>query len=255
MSLTSQTEREIERAWLQHQPDRDRIPSDIWRKLRAIKHTLEPTSLKVKAALQDEALLRSLVEQCCRRRGIARQRRLKVVRHSFPDAAIKVVHGEILEISWLAPSPPVIADPKDHGERQECTLVCYAVAWPTPPFGIRLCSAWSLEVPDHAAGRYLQRAGNNADFRSALFEAANYFYSADMTAVQPHVGRGSDIYLPTAGGAFVGTVIGAKSSGGHGFLYARAATWIEEIKMRPDQTLLPKAESAEKSVAALLLDV
>jgi len=253
MSLTDQTEREIERAWLQHERHRAAIPQEIWRRLLVLKKELEPTSAKIKAALQDETLLRSLVEQCTRRRGVARQRVLKTNRRTFPGTEIKVVRGDILEISWLAPSPPVIADPKRHGERQECTLVCYCVAWPSPPFGIRLCSAWSLEVPDHAAGRFLQRAGDNADFRSALFEAANYFYAADMTAVTPHVGRGTNIYVPTGGGAFVGTVVGAKSSGSH-FLYARAATWLDRTMLRPDQVPLPKAETADRSVGALLLD-
>jgi hypothetical protein len=56
-----------------------------------------------------------------------------------------------------------------------------------------------------------------------------------------------------SGGCFVGTVIGAKS-GAHNFLYARAATWIEEIKMRPDQQPLPHAADAKNSVAALLLE-
>jgi hypothetical protein len=257
MSLTDPTNREreidIDRAWLQHESVRTRIPSVVWRKLNALKKELEPTSLKIKAALQDEASLRTLVDQCTRRHGMARVRLLKTIRRNFPDATIKIVHGGVLEISWLAPSLPVIANPKDHGERQDCTLVCYVVAWPTPPFGIRLCSAWSLEVPDHAAGRYLQRAGDNADFRSALFEAANHFYAADMVEVAPHVGRNTDVYLPSGGGCFVCTVVGARS-GGHSFLYARAATWIDETMLRADQTLLSKAESAEKSVAALLLD-
>jgi hypothetical protein len=166
---------------------------------------------------------------------------------------VKIVDGEILEISWIAPSPPVILDPKNPAEQQECLLCCYAVAWPTPPFGIRLCSPWSLEVPDRAAGRYLQRIGENADLKSALFEAANWFYSADMTAVKPHVGRGTDIYLPAGGGAFVGTVVGAKS-GTSNFLYAPAATWIDETMVRPDRVPLSKAVTADKSVAALLLD-
>jgi hypothetical protein len=177
---------------------------------------------------------------------------LSNVRHTFPDAVVKVVNGDILEISWLAPSPPVIADPKDYGERQECTLVCYCVAWPSP-FGIRLCSAWSLEVTDHAARRYLQRAGDNADFRSGLFEAANRFHAADMMAVTPHVGRSTDIYLPTGGGAFVCTCIGARS-GANNFLYARAATWVDSAMLRPDQVPLRKAETADRSVAALLLE-
>jgi hypothetical protein len=249
MGQTDQTEREIERAWLQHDPARDRVPSDIWRQLRSIKREIEPTSLKIRATLQDEKLLHQLVGQCTRRRGMARQRLLKASRRSFPGAAIKLVHGDILEISWLAPSPPVIADPKDHGEAQACTLVCYVVAWPSPFGGIRLCSAWTMECPDHAAGRFLQRAGNHADLRTALFQAANNFYAADMAAVKPHVGRGTDVYLPAGDGAFVATVIGARS-GAYSFVYARCGTWIEAIKLRPNQTLLPKAEAADRSVAA-----
>jgi hypothetical protein len=252
-SLTGPTAREIDRAWLQHEPDRDRIPSDIWRRLRRFKKDFEPTSVKIRAVLAYESMLRQLVEQCTRRRGMARVRALKDARRAFPGATVKSVDLNILEISWLAPSLPVIANPKDHGERQDCTLVCYAVAWPTPPFGIRLCSAWSLEVPDHAAGRYLQRAGDNADFESALFEAANHFYAADMTAVKPHVGRQTDVYLPAGEGMFVCTVIGARS-GTKNFLYARAATWIDGTMLRPDQVPLPKAEAADRSVAALLLE-
>jgi hypothetical protein len=254
MSLTDQTEREIERAWIQHEPHRAAIPARFWRKLQALKNQFEPTSVKIRAVLADEAMLRSLVEQCCRRRGMARQRVLADARRALPGAEIKVVHKDVLEISWLAPSPPVIASPKDHGQRQECTLACYAVAWPTPPFGIKVCSAWSLEVPDHAGGRYLQRAGDATDFRAALFEAANHFHAADIGSVVPHVGSGTDIYLPTAGGAFLCTVVGAKSGGGKSFLYARAATWIDGTMLRADQVPLPKAKSEDQSVAALLLD-
>jgi hypothetical protein len=250
---TDQTEREIERAWLQHDPQRDRIPSAIGRRLRVLKKEFEPTSVKIKAALQDEVLLRQLVEDCCRRRGVARQNVLKAARRNFADATIRIGFMNVLEVTWLAPSRHVIADPKDHGQRQDCTLVCYIAAWSTPPFGIRLCSAWSLEIPDHAAGRFLQRAGDNADFRSALFEAANHFYGADMAEVAPHVGRNTDIYLPAGGGAFVSTVIGARS-GGHSFLYARAATWVDETMLRADQIPLREAETADRSVAALLLD-
>ena len=245
-------EREIALAWLQHQHS-ERIPLDIWRQLRSIKREIEPTSLKIKAALNDEASLRSLVEGCCRRRGMARQRVLKGVRDTYPDATIKIANGNVLEISWLAPSPPVIANPKDFSERQACTLVCYAVAWPTPPFGFELRSAWSLEVPDHAAGRYLQRAGWNADLRSALFGAANHFAAADIAEVKPHVGRGTDIYIPAGRGCFVCTVVGARS-GANKFLYARAATWVDEMMLHTDQVPLREAEAAERSVAALLLD-
>jgi hypothetical protein len=254
LSQEREIEREIDRAWLQHEPIRDRIPSVAWRQLRGLKKQFEPTAVKVTAALKDEEMLRLLVTQCCQRRGMARQRLLTSIRRTFPGAEVKVVHKDVLEISWLAPSPPVIAAPRDHGERQNCTLCCYAVAWPQPPFKIlQVRSAWSLEVPDHAAGRYLQRAGETADFKSALFSAANHFYAADMSAVVPHIGKGTDIYLPAGEGVFVGTVIGARS-GEHGFLYARAATWIAQAWLRADQTPLPQAKSEKESVAALLLE-
>jgi hypothetical protein len=48
-------------------------------------------------------------------------------------------------------------------------------------------------------------------------------------------------------------VVGARS-GANKFLYARAATWIDGTMLRPDQRPLAKAEAADKSVAALLLD-
>jgi hypothetical protein len=87
-----------------------------------------------------------------------------------------------------------------------------------------------------------------------MFEAANHFYAADMAAVAPHVGRNTDIYLPSGGGAFVCTVVGARSSGGHNFLYARAATWVDGTMLRANQTPLREADAADRSVAALLLD-
>jgi hypothetical protein len=254
MDLTDQTEGEIERAWLRHQPERDRIPAMAWRKLQTLKKQLEPTSSKIKVALGDEAALQSLVTQCCNRRGMARQRIVADTRRNFPGARIKIAHKDILEVSWHAPSPPVIADPKHPGEKQGCILVCYCVAWSTPPFGIRVNSAWCLEACDHSCGRYLQRAGEHADLSAALFEAANYFHGVDVAAVVPHVGKGSEIYLPAGGGVFLSTVVGAKAGGGQTFLYARAATWIEAVRLRPDQIPLVQAHDAKSSVAALLLE-
>jgi hypothetical protein len=87
-----------------------------------------------------------------------------------------------------------------------------------------------------------------------LFAAANHFYASDMDEVAPHVGRGTAIYLPTAGGAFVCTVIGAKAGDGQSFLYARAVTWLDEKMLRDDQIPLRLASAADKSIAALLLE-
>jgi hypothetical protein len=75
----------------------------------------------------------------------------------------------------------------------------------------------------------------------------------EAVTLSPHIGRNTDIYLPAGGGCFVCTVVGARS-GANKFVYARAATWIDEMMLHPDQVPLPKAETADSSVAALLLD-
>ena len=131
---------------------------------------------------------------------------------------------------------------------------CYAVAWPTLPFGIRLCSAWSLKCRITPAGRYLQRTGENAEFKSALFEAANHFYAADMARSRLTLAGALTFIFLRRAERFVCTVYRGARSGAHNFLYARAATWIDERCSRRPERHCPKAEAADGSVAALLLD-
>jgi hypothetical protein len=66
-------------------------------------------------------------------------------------------------------------------------------------------------------------------------------------------------YLPKAdiGRLYAGDCdvkeVGARS-GGHSFLYARAATWVDATMLRADQQPLPHAADAKNRVAAQLLD-
>jgi hypothetical protein len=162
-------------------------------------------------------------------------------------------HKSILEISWLSPTAPIIANPQHCGEQQDCTLVCYLVAWPPTAHSIVAHSAWAAEIPDHAAARLLQRAPRPPDLRAVLFEAGLAFLAADAETVVPFVGTDASVYLPTGDGAFAASVVGAKTTDGQRhFIYARAGTWLSEAMLKPDQIPLPRTASAERTVALAL---
>lgn len=92
-----------------------------------------------------------------------------------------------------------------------------------------------------------------ADLRAALFEAGLAFLAADAETVVPLVGTERSIYLPAASGAFAATVIGAKTPNGQRhFIYARTHTYLSAAMLKPDQVMLPRAASAEGTVALAL---
>ena len=126
------------------------------------------------------------------------------------------------------------------------------MAFPPTPHSVTCHSAWAAEIPDHAAARFLQRAAK-ADLREALFAAGLAFLAADAATVVPLVGQDTSIYLPAGPGAFAATVIGARTTDGRSsYVYARANTWLSEVMLRADQTPLPRAASAEQTVALAL---
>jgi hypothetical protein len=103
-----------------------------------------------------QKLTQSLVEPILRKRGIARQRKLAELRRLLPAANVKIAYKSILEISWLSPTAPIIANPQHQGEQQDCGLVSYLIAWPPTARSIVAHSAWAAEIPDHAAARLLE---------------------------------------------------------------------------------------------------
>jgi hypothetical protein len=131
--LDSDKDREVNAAWLLHEPERAAISNEIWRGLRAWKRELLPTASIIEGVLKREQLTRSLIEPAIRRRGIARQRKLTELRRLLPGANVKITYKEILEISWLSPKQAILADPQHQGESQDCLLVCYVVAFPPTP--------------------------------------------------------------------------------------------------------------------------
>jgi hypothetical protein len=172
------------------------------------------------------------------------------LRRLLPAANVKIAYKSILEISWLSPTARIIANPQHGGEQQDCTLICFFVAWPPTARSIIAHSAWAAEIPDHACARLLQRSPRAPDLRAVLFEAGSAFLAADADAVVPHVGTDASVYLPAGDGVFAATVVGAKTTDGQKhFVYARAGTWLNAPMLKPDQKPLPRAASAERTVA------
>jgi hypothetical protein len=244
-------QREVELAWLKHEPERNRIPETIRRRLRDFKASLETTAATIEQILKRETLARYFVEQLVRRHGLPRKHLLADTRRMLPDAMIRIVPKDIVDISWLSPRLPLIANPSHPGEMRNCILICHLVAFPVGPKAVKMRCAWSLEVPDHASARFLQRA-SGADLRAALFEAGTAFIAAEAAPIIPLVGRDASIYLPAGPGVFVASVIGAQTSDGTKYIYARAGTWIERVRLGIDQVPLQRANKAEASVAVAL---
>jgi len=72
----------------------------------------------------------------------------------------------------------LIIDPQHPGEEQDCIVVHIALFWRESRGTVAHWANWLVEVPDHAAGRFLQYAPH-ADLHTALFAAASCFASAD----------------------------------------------------------------------------
>jgi hypothetical protein len=245
--LTVTDETLLDRAWLDHDPQRAIIPSAVWRQLRAFKRELIPTAAVVENLLRDQDLV---LEPVIRRRGVHRQRLLDQLRRVLPAATLRISNKEILEIFWLSPKGPIIVDAKS-GEGQDCLLACFAVAFPPDAKTLTLHSGWALEISDHACGRYLQRAPNG-DLRAAAKQAALAFVSADASTVRPLIGKPTSIYLTAGSGCFAATVIGGITQTGKTRIYARCRTFVPASWLKPDQQILPRAVNVQNTVALAL---
>jgi hypothetical protein len=222
--------------------------------VRAFKRDLLATAGTIEAILKRDDLIQPFIEDAVRRRGLRRQEKLKHLRGLLPGANVQIAgtNRKVVEISWLSPMPPILADPQHPGEQQPCILVCYLAAYPTSARAITAHSGWALEVPDHAAARFLQRT-TTGDLRNSLFAAGLNFLAADAERVVPLVGTGTSIYLKAGDGAFACTCIGAKTANGERhYTYARAQTWLSDAMLKSDQSLLPRASTPEQTVALSL---
>jgi hypothetical protein len=66
--------REIERAWIAHQPERARIPPEAWRQLRIFKRSLVPQVARINKAGADRDFLHEVVKDYAFKATLGKQR-------------------------------------------------------------------------------------------------------------------------------------------------------------------------------------
>ena len=174
-----------------------------------------------------------------------RQRAFDRIRRAIlPSGAILEglrLHGKHPIAAWsiLRPRVGVAVDPDDPSYDQNCITVNYLLAGRLPGLQALAEGLWSLEIPDHATGRLLQRH-TVADPSSLLYAAHHAALRLRQTDVAPSnkADRTFRFLIPAGPGAFSCSLIAAsdRSLGYQMGTHIRAFTWLNDDQLRDDQT-------------------
>ncbi len=219
-------ERQIERAWAQHEPERARAPPSARRAVAAFKARLAPDAERIKGALRGSAL--PLIDDWAKKGSPGRERKLRRIKAALGWAAVDDTGGA-LRVLWLEPRGQMVlipgSQPWDHPSfAQDSVLVVGAVA-SRQNGRIRWSGFPVLEVPDHALARMFQRSPGVAA-AAAIYEASIGFLRADRRAVEAARLRGAGLCLAAGPGLALCQPIAAPDLEGKMRVVARASTWI-----------------------------
>ena len=111
--------------------------------------------------------------------------------------------------------------------------------------------AFTLEAPDHALARMLQRAPGT-DIREALHQAHHALFRASAQAVSRHVEEQTRLYLPCGPGLLICEALRASTPSGLVYVFCRGRTWIAENMLHPDQRPIAAAPSGVESQLTIM---
>jgi hypothetical protein len=141
---------------------------------------------------------------------------------------------------------PIIQDPSDVGQTQRSIVVAYLVLGTARQ--LSATGLWTLEVPDHALRRALER-DRGADAAVKVRESHAALLGVSVAGAPP---LGVEFLIPTSGpGVFTAEWIpGRLRSTGAEMVYARARTWLHEDQLSEDQArrIISPAASGEPSL-------
>jgi hypothetical protein len=243
-------ESQIERGWLAHEPDRAKVPLEVWRKVRTFKRTIAPIADRLDAAWTDRDLLKGLLYDYACKGDVGRARALAKLRKHFPLATITFPRQGIMW-SWLAPRGCMLIDPKDESEEQDCILLRYGFAWIERKRELNGYEAFSIEVPDHATARLLQRAPD-VNLPRVLMQAQDEFFLASVATVSRHIAHNVPLYLRCGPGLLICQAIDGRPPSGINYWFARARTWISDSMIRLDQIPIAPAVGDDPSMLTLM---
>jgi hypothetical protein len=221
------------------------IDAETRGRLRRWKFWLSRDYAIVDAILAGEALRKDVEAFCWRGSHTGRQRAFARIRQAL------AAHGAVLEgarlegkaplavWSMLKPRLSVAVMPASPSEAQGCVAVNYLLLGVLPDERGAADGLWTLEVPDHALGRLLQRS--SADPTGCILAAHHAALRLPVAAV---VRNEATEFLFAAGpGVFVcetrmGADMDAKLSPR---MRLRVRTWLADDMLRDDQKPLADA--------------
>jgi hypothetical protein len=200
---------------------------------RTSKRTIAPIAERLDVAVTDRERIKGLLYDYACKGEVGRARALAKLRKHLEWADITFPRQGIMW-SWLAPRWCMLINPKTEGEAQNAIIVRYGFAWIERKRELNGYEAFSLEVPDHATARLLQRCPD-VNLPRVLMEAQDQFFAADVTTVSRHVTHGTSLYLRCGPGLLICRAICGRTPTGIEYSFAQACTWISDGMRRPDQ--------------------
>jgi len=172
----------------------------------------------------------------CFKRGKGKQRALAKLRRLMHPAVLlnTTPDDPVCVWAWLEPSGAVL-DTTDPGRSQNCVLTSFAIAGRTSRCSAASNHGWTLEVPDHALGRLIERC-RGADPAAALWQASNAFLNAGLSEIVACLKNDQVFYLPAADGLFLCEAIAINDDAFGLHIYARARTRLATDMLQPEQT-------------------
>jgi hypothetical protein len=179
-------ESQIERSWLQHQPERSRIPGSAWRALHCYKASIALDAKRIMAASAETPKLRALLLAAFRKGTLAKQKARAIQRlRDYLAPAVLMLTDDAMLWAWPEPRGSVIISDAP-SDRQDCVVMLFGGASAAPRHDLCGYASGSVEVPDHALGRLLQRSVG-ADIGAALQEAHAAFLAANREIIAGHL--------------------------------------------------------------------
>jgi hypothetical protein len=157
------------------------------------KRTTAPIAERLDAAARDRDRIKGLLYDYACKGAVGRARELAKLRKHLDLAHITFPRHGVMW-SWLAPRGYMLIDPKNEGEEQDAIIIRYGFAGIERKRELNGYEAFSIEIPDHATARLMQRAPS-INLPRVLIEAQDQFFAADVATVSRHVAHGTSLYL------------------------------------------------------------
>lgn len=220
------------------------VPAEVRGIVRRWKKALTVTSDPIYESDQVPGAHDAL-EAVAHKKGVGRDRGIKKIRRLLPAARLSMLGPNYSVWAFLAPCEPILQNAEDEGEKQPAVSVNFLFGGKVADHFVIRVGQWSLEIPDHALHRLVQR-WPNCDLAKTLWEAHRNVLSAK--AIRPLPEYEQQFNLPAGDGVFAGQFVFGRDKQEEGMLthvpgqdflfYFRARTWLHQDQLYDQQAVL-----------------